>query len=194
MTDTELRALIDAGHTDRATEEILRAYGTELIQWLQSMLPHGDLAYDAFSWLSEELWKSLPRWDGRCSIRTWCYMLARHAIFRVRRAPREKHELLVSQIPSIAHAVTHVWDASRARAVHERDVYAEIRDSLDEDDRTLLVLRVDRDLAWRDIAIVMLGEDADADALTKRAAALRKQFERVKQILRAKISDRDASE
>jgi RNA polymerase sigma-70 factor (ECF subfamily) len=182
--DEKLREQLERGEIDRTTEDAIRAYGPELIGWLRAMLPTEADAHDAFSRMSEELWKSLARFDGRCSVRTWCYMLARHAASRVHSQPRRQHEVLVSQIPSIVHAVTHVWNTTRGNEAQVRDVYAEIRAALDDEDRTLLVLRVDRNLAWRDIALVLLGDDADADAITKRAAALRKQFERVKAQLR----------
>jgi len=182
--DLEVRALIDAGEIDRATAETLRTYGPELIGWLCSILPNEADAHEAFSWMSEELWKSLVRWDSRCSMRTWCYMIARHATVRIRTQPRRQHEVLVSQVPSIAHAVTHVWNTSRANAVRVQDVYVEIRRTLDDDDQTLLVLRVDRSLAWRDIALVLLGEGASGPDISTKAASLRKQFERVKERLR----------
>lgn len=182
--ELQLRARLAAGEIDRATEETLRAYGPELIGWLCSILPSETDGYDAFSWLSEELWKSLRRFDGRCSMRTWCYMLARHAAVRIRAQPRRQHEQLMSQIPSVAHAATHVWNTTRALAAHQQDVYAEIRRSLDDDDQLLLVLRVDKDLQWRDIALVLLGEGASADDVAKKAATLRKQFERIKDRLR----------
>jgi RNA polymerase sigma-70 factor (ECF subfamily) len=51
---------------------------------------------------------------------------------------------------------------------------AKLRERLDPDDQTLLILRVDRDLSWREVADVMgLGEPA-----------LRKRFERIKTRLR----------
>ncbi len=180
--EIELRALAASGDYVRATTEALRSYGPELIGWLCSILPVEADAQDAFSWLSEELWKSLLRFDGRCSLRTWCYMLARHAAARVRNRP--SREILVSEIPSVNHAATHIWNTTRRDDHRVRAVYAEIRATLPEEDQTLLVLRVDRDLAWRDIAIVLLGEGADGDAVTTRAASLRKQFERVKTRLR----------
>ena len=71
----------------------------------------------------------------------------------------------------------------RVREDEERLV-EEFRRQLDEDDQTLLVLRVDRNLAWRDIALVLLGEEADPEDVTRKAATLRKQFERVKERLR----------
>jgi RNA polymerase sigma-70 factor, ECF subfamily len=170
--DAELRELITRGDHERATEEALRSYGPELIGWLCSILPTTADAHDAFSRMSEELWKSLGRFDGRCAVRTWCYMLARHAAARIRGRSGKRREVLVSQIPSLQ-------DAKRTR-----DVYAEIRTELDEEDQTLLVLRVDRNLAWRDIAQVLLGETARPSELTRKSSALRKQFERVKDRLR----------
>lgn len=188
--DLAIRAQITDGQYDRATEEALRAYGPELIGWLCSILPTDSDAHDAFSWMSEELWKSLRRFDGRCSMRTWCYMLARHAAVRMRNLPRHQHEQLVSQVPSVLHAVTYVWNTTRANAAQQQDVYAEIRRALDDDDQLLLVLRVDRNLAWRDIAHVLLGEGASADEVAKKSATLRKQFERVKERLRELAAER----
>lgn len=182
--DAGLRAMIAAGEIDRATETAIRTYGPELVGWLGAMLKQEADAQDAFAWMCEELWRSLRRYDGRCSLRTWCYMLGRHAVYRVRTQPRSARELLVSQVPSVAHAVTHVWNTTRANAAAVQNVYAEIREALPEEDQTLLVLRVDRDLAWRDIAIVLLGEEAPTDEVTKKAASLRKQFERIKVRLR----------
>ncbi len=188
--DAELREIIARGDFDRATEQALRSYGPELIGWLCSILPgHAD-AYDAFSRMSEDLWKSLRRFDGRCSLRAWCYMLARHAASRVRSRAGQRREVLVSQIPSIAQAVTQIWNTTRRNQKRVQDVYAEIRTLLDEEDQTLLALRVDRNLAWRDIAQVLLGEAATPAELARKAAAQRKQFERVKTRLRELAAQR----
>jgi len=188
--DAELRELIARGEHERATEEALRSYGPELVGWLCSILPTTADAHDAFSRMSEELWKSLRRFDGRCSVRTWCYMLARHAAARVRGRTGKRREVLVSQIPSLQQAVTRIWNTSQREAARARDVYAEIRTELDDDDQTLLILRVDRNLAWRDIAQVLLGEDARPAELTRKAATLRKQYERVKARLRELAAER----
>jgi len=61
-----------------------------------------------------------------------------------------------------------------------------LRDSLDPDDRTLLILRVDRRMPWRDIAEV-LTDPAEPAPLERRAAALRKRFERLKLELREQL-------
>jgi RNA polymerase sigma-70 factor (ECF subfamily) len=184
-----IRALI-ATDVAQATELAIRAYGPELIGWLCSILPSEADAHDAFSRMSENLWRTLPRFDGRCSVRTWCYMLARQAAYYVRSRPATSREVLVSNVPSLVASVTHVWNTTHAGRQLAENVYAEIRRQLEDDDQTLLVLRVDRDLAWRDIAIVMLGENADTDEVPRKAAALRKQFERVKEKLREMAAEK----
>jgi RNA polymerase sigma-70 factor (ECF subfamily) len=166
--ETELRALFGAGQIDVAIERTVRAYGPELITWLASMFESEADAYDAFSRMCEELCRSYTRFDRRCSIRTWCYMLARHAAFHVRSQPRKRREVPLSELPSVVDAVSHAWNTTRRAKQHAQNIYAEIRQQLDDDDQALLVLRVDRDLAWRDIAIVFLGEEADLDAVTRK--------------------------
>jgi RNA polymerase sigma-70 factor (ECF subfamily) len=182
--DARIRALLARGEADRATEKILREYGDELARYLRSMCPSEADAQEAFSRMSEELWKSLARFDSRCSVRTWCYMLARHSAIYIRTRPRHERELLVSSIPSVQQAATEMWSHSLVDAVRARDVYAEIKQALDDDDQTLLALRVDRNLAWREIALVLLGEDASDSEVTRKSATLRKQFERVTERLR----------
>ena len=97
---------------------------------------------------------------------------------------------LVSQIPSILGAVDYVWTTTKHSKERAADIYASIRAELPEEEQTLLVLRVDRNLAWRDIACVLLGEAADADEIQRKAATLRKQFERVKERLRELAAER----
>ncbi len=60
-----------------------------------------------------------------------------------------------------------------------------LRDELPAEDRLLLILRVDRDLSWRDVALVVsdLSESAE-ETLAQEAARLRKRFQLVKDRLR----------
>jgi RNA polymerase sigma-70 factor, ECF subfamily len=52
---------------------------------------------------------------------------------------------------------------------------------MDPEDQTLLILRVDRGLTWRELALTMSGDSAlDAVALEHEVARLRKAFERIK--------------
>jgi len=186
--DAKVRALVARGEHDRATERILREYGDELARYLRSQLPIDADAHDGFQRMSEELWKSLARFDGRCSTRTWCYMLARHAAIFIRTQPRNAREQLVSSIPSIQQAATEMFSRSLVERAHQHEILVEAKEALDPDDRTLLVLRIDRNLSWREIAVVLLGEDASEADVTKKSASIRKQFERVKDELAQKLA------
>jgi RNA polymerase sigma-70 factor (ECF subfamily) len=184
VIEDDVRARLAAGDPGGATSRALRGFGPEVMAWLHATLRSETEASDAFALFGEELWKSLTRYDQRCSMRTWCYMLARHAAYRVREARRKNLALPLSQAPvdalvaevratTLVHLRTEVKDRVRA-----------LRDQLDPDDQMLLILRVDRDLGWRDIALVLLGDEAPAAEVDKRAATLRKRFERVKARLR----------
>jgi RNA polymerase sigma-70 factor (ECF subfamily) len=188
--EVALRDLLSRGDIDGATEGAIRTYGPELVGWLCSTLPSEADAYDAFSWLCEQLWRSLRNFDGRCSIRTWCYMIGRAAASRVRSAPRHHREVLVSELPSIVHACDDVWNTTKVGARRAEDIYAQLRRELGDEDQTLLVLRVDRGLNWVEIALVLLGEEAEAEAVKKKAATLRKQFERLKERLKELAAER----
>lgn len=64
-----------------------------------------------------------------------------------------------------------------------RSRFAALRESLAPEEQALLVLRVDRGLAWNDLARVLhegggaLGEPLEADELRREAARLRKRFQ-----------------
>ncbi len=171
-------------------ERVLREHGREIFGWMLASLPGETEAADAFSLFSEDLWKSLSRYDGRCSMRTWCYMLARHAVSRVARAGRlgvvpgvqavPLSQAPVSRIPAERRDVT--LEHLRSEVKHK---VRSLREHLDPDDQALLVLRVDKDLPWRDISLVFLGPEASEAELVRQAALLRKRFERVKTKLRA---------
>jgi RNA polymerase sigma-70 factor (ECF subfamily) len=166
-------------------EEVLEGYGAEIFGWLLATLSSDTDAADAFSLFSEDLWKSLARHQGRCSMRTWCYMLARCAVSRVLEARAGGRTVALSEAP-ISGVAAQVREATlsylRTDVKHR---VRSLREQLDPDDQMLLVLRVDKDLGWSDIAIVMFGEGAGEAELARHAARLRKRFERVKTQLRA---------
>ena len=61
-----------------------------------------------------------------------------------------------------------------------KDELRVLREQLDPEQHEILLLRLDRGLAWKDIARVLGGPDN----LDGRAAALRKRFERAKERLK----------
>jgi RNA polymerase sigma-70 factor (ECF subfamily) len=97
-------------------------------------------------------------------------------------------------VPSIELAAAEV----RAQtAEYQRsdagDKVAQLRAALPPDDHALLVLRVNRKLEWNEIARALADPDEELAAadLARRAAALRKRFQRIKNELRAAVDHGD---
>lgn len=181
--EAELGALLRARDLDAVATRALTVYGPELHGFLIHVMGGETDAAEVFSQVAEDLWRGLPTFSARCSMRTWMYVLARHAAARFRRSPWRRATAGSSRLDgpvADARSRTQPWLRTDVK-----DKWRALRESLDPDDRTLLVLRVDRDLDWNDIARVMLSRDDVDDAeLGREAARLRKRFHLLKQELR----------
>ena len=186
MQEVIERGVADAirrGRFDEAAAVGLRGYGPEILGFLVATGP--SVAEDAFSQFCEDLWRALPAFRAQASFRTWAYTLARHAASRVRRDPYARRRVPLSGLGPISGIAEELRSSTASYLASQvRDRMAEIREELAEDDRELLVLRVDRQMAYQDIARVMMGEGAAEGDVSRRAAALRKRFERLKQEIR----------
>jgi RNA polymerase sigma-70 factor (ECF subfamily) len=183
--DESIRSAYEAGDMTEATTAALRAYGPEVLGFLVAACRDENLADDAFSLFSERVWHGIARFQWKSSVRTWLYVLARHALAdtrrdgaRHRRRRASTGSAAVSQIA--ARIRTHTLSILRTE---NRTALSRLRDELIEEDRVILVLRVDRDLPWRDIARV-LGAEGDEE-VTREAARFRKRFQFVKDRLHA---------
>jgi DNA-directed RNA polymerase specialized sigma24 family protein len=127
------------------------------------------------------MWKGLPKFRWESTLRVWAYRIARNEFLHTARATtRAKREVPVSEVMSALIA-----RVKSTTPLHERsdvkDRFSQLRAALDPEDHMLLGLRLDRRMAWTDIAKV-LGEEETGSRAT---AALRNRFERLKARLRS---------
>ena len=116
-------------------------------------------------------------------MRTWFYRLARAAAVRFRRSPGNRPDRRV-RLSQVSDAVEQVRSRSLVHLRSEvKDGFRRLREQLDADEQQLLLLRVDRDLGWAEIAEI-LEDDADPKAIARASARLRQQFHSLKQRLR----------
>jgi RNA polymerase sigma-70 factor, ECF subfamily len=181
--EAELDALLRARDLDAVATRAFTVYGPELHGFLIHLMGGESDAAEVFSQVAEDFWRGLPTFGARCSLRTWMYLLARHAASRFRRSPWRRATGGSSRMDGLvagARSRTQPWQRTDVK-----DKWRALRESLDADDRTLLVLRVDRDLDWNDIARVMLSrDDVDEAELGRESARLRKRFHLLKEELR----------
>lgn len=184
--EDEIRALCDASQHGAAATAAIKGYGPEILGYLVATARTETDAADAFSMFCEDVWRGLPRFRFASSLRTWAYTLARHALYRLVRDPeRRRPKVSPSEAPELAQLAEAVRTTTLLHLRTEiKDKVAALREQLDEEDRTILILRVDRKLAWQDIARVLSEEEITDSEATKRSAALRKRFERIKERLR----------
>lgn len=185
VVEEAVRVAVVAGDVDGAADLVVRRFGPEVLGFLLSLTNDEGLTSDAFSVFCEDVWKGIAKFRFESALRTWLFSLARHAAHRTARAPRRKREVAGgSEINNVAEQVRASTMPFLKTEV--KDSVRKLREALSPDDQTLLVLRVDKKLDWDEVARVMLDEHEDAAPaeIKKKAAALRKRFERVKERLR----------
>jgi RNA polymerase sigma-70 factor, ECF subfamily len=195
ILERSLRAHHDAEDFRAVATSAIEAYGPEVLGFLVNLLGDHQDAGDVFSIFCEDVWSGLPGFRWQSSFRTWAYTLARNAAHRFRDDPHDRRRVSLSQSPQVFEIEERVRTATLTHLRTEsKERVRVLRDALEPDDQALLVLRVDREMAWNDIARILLGAQGEADerAIARKAAALRKRFERVKELLRARLDEERA--
>ena len=183
--EARLAELLAQRALDRTAAVALGAYASELNGFLINVMGDSQSANEVLSRVIEDFWRGLPAFRNRCTVRTWLYTLAQHAVARYRRSPWHRQrtgDSRLEELVAVVRSRTQPWQRTAVK-----DKWRELRSTLGPDDRALLVLRVDRGLEWIDVARVMLCEAApdpgDAE-LTRETTRLRKRFQLLKQELR----------
>jgi RNA polymerase sigma-70 factor (ECF subfamily) len=188
--DGELLAQLQKGQLREAATHALKVYGPDIYALFMSLHRNRDDADEAFSLFCERLWQGLGRFEGRSSFRTWVYTVAWHASLRLRERQRARREVLISDSQFSALAL-EVRTSTLSRLGEERRTrLQELRGTLPAEDQLLLVLRIERELDWKDLARVLNPEvELDDATLTRESARMRKRFQAVKERLRALIRE-----
>src|SRR4051812_3654529 len=184
--EQEIRQRCDACDLAGAATVALRGYGPQIFGLLMALHRDEQDAGEIFSIFMEDLWAGLPRFAWECSFRTWAYTLARNASYRFKKGAGRR---AAQGIPfSACSSLSGIEQQVRSETMPylrtaPKNRLAELRESLPREDQLLLILRIDRRMAWNDLARVMLGDDEQATegALKKEAARLRKRFQLVKE-------------
>jgi RNA polymerase sigma factor (sigma-70 family) len=183
-----VRTACERADYQSAATAVFEGYGAEIYSFVAARF-HGQLssADEAFSEFSEDFWRGLPSFQWRCSIRAWCYKLARSALSRQARSPQNQRDrrLPLSAVPWLNSVVDRTRTTTQPHLRTDvKDEFQRLREKLSTDDQDLLILRVERELSWKEIAHAMLENGTDDDELRRMEAALRQRFSDVKRRLR----------
>ena len=177
--EERLDALLARWDHAGAAEVILREYGPQILGYIASVVRSDGDAGDVFSQFTEDLWRGLPGMRRECPVRVWAYRIAWHAAARFLRDPYRQRgrRLETTELSRIAEEIRS--SVLHGREEVRRQGIERLRGMLSPEEQTLLVLRLDRGLSWREVAIVLEEEQGEP----VEEAALRKRFERVKERL-----------
>lgn len=107
---------------------------------------------------------------------------------RYREQQLARHEVLISDSQFSVLALAVRTNPQSRLGEERRSRLQVLRETLPLEDQALLVLRIERELDWRDLARVMnAAAELDDVALDREAARLRKRFQAAKERLRALI-------
>jgi RNA polymerase sigma-70 factor (ECF subfamily) len=182
--EERIRERLEAGDPRAAATEAIRGLGPQVLRYLRSMLRDEDAARDAFSQFAENLWKGIASFRGQSSARAWALRLAWNAALDLRRDAwrRRGRRFATGEASALAESIR---TKTAVRVERQREALAELRASLSAEDRSLLLLRVDQQLSWEEVAEVLAEEGKPA-----RPDALMKRFERLKERLGKMARDR----
>ncbi len=186
--ESEIREAWQRGDMAEASHRMLAALGPEILGYLVGMHGDIDVANDVFSMFCERIWREMADFQWRCSARTWAYVIVRRiSIDHVRGERRRARRIVpMSEVSGWEGIAEQVRTATLPHLqTGRKDAVRALRDRLPPDDRVLLVLRVDRELSWTELAHVFLeGTPNDAGRIQREAARLRKRFQLIKDQLR----------
>jgi RNA polymerase sigma-70 factor (ECF subfamily) len=188
--ESRIRAAFDSRDYDTAATLFIEHYGGEILGFLAGRLRNPSDAAEVFSLFAEDFWSGLPGFQWRSSMRSWAYTLARNAAYHYRHDPHRNRlhlTTITSKKSRFAQAVTQLRAATK---MHLRtEIKSQVRDlykKLPDDDQSLLFLRIDKQMSWPEIAIIMSGqgEAMEDDEVKQWANRLRQRFHAVKQRLK----------
>ena len=175
--EERIAAAMAGGDHRAAATEVIRGYGPRILGYLNVVLRDDLDAGDAFSLFAEQVWRGMPAFAGRSTARTWAFKAAWSAAMKVRDDAwrRLGRRLDTGEASRIAEDVR---TRTGLRYERQRAELETLRLLLSDEDQTLLVLRLDQELSWEEVAEVLA-----LDGEPVEPATLRKRFARIKERL-----------
>ena len=172
--ESNVQELLASGDLRGAATAAIQGFGPKVLGYLRSILRDDNDAADAFSHFAEDLWRGIGSYRGEASFKTWAYKLAWCAAMHVRsdtyrRLGRRLESGEASKLAQDIRTRSVVRDEVQRRGLDK------LRATLTPEEQTLLFLRLDQQLEWNDVALVLSGDGERVEAAT-----VRKRYERLK--------------
>jgi RNA polymerase sigma-70 factor (ECF subfamily) len=182
--DEQVVRLVSGGNTRQAATLVIQTHGPAVLRYLHALLRDEGTIDDAFSLFGEWVWRGISNFRGEASLRSWTLGVAWNAAQRVRDEAWQKHKARLST-GFASKLVARIRTTSPGALERRDEGLDQLRGELAVEDQNLLVLRLDQELAWEDIAVVLSGNGPPV-----KPSALRKRFERLKERMAQRARER----
>ena len=182
--DEQVARLVSGGNTRQAATLVIQAHGPAVLRYLRALLRDEGTVDDAFSLFGEWVWRGIANFRGEAPLRSWTLGVAWNAAQRVRDEAWQKHKARLST-GFASKLVAKIRTTSPGTLERRDEGLDQLRGELAAEDQNLLVLRLDQELAWEDIAVVLSGSGSPV-----KPSALRKRFERLKERMAKRARER----
>lgn len=191
--EAHIQIFWNQGDLKRAATLALLHYGGEIYSLLMARLRSEADAQEVYSMFAEHLWRGLPSFGWRSTLRTYCYAIACNAAARYLKAPahRVERNLSVAENDEVSAIVAQARTQTAAFLRTEaRTRLQQLRDELPVADQMLLVLRVDRGLRWDELAVILSeGAALTPEEQKRESGRLRKRFQAIKATLQRRAAE-----
>lgn len=185
--ETALRHAFDAGAFDDVAARLIERHGNTVQAFVRDRVRDEVETQEVYAQFLEDLWRGLPRFSFRASLRSWAFTLARNAAARHLRDPRRRRARNQA-LPEDSRLDAAQPEPRSHTPVYQQTSFKErlraLRRRLPEEDQTILVLRVDQRFSWEELLEVLQESAAEGEPRVKELARLRQRFKRAKDQLR----------
>jgi len=168
LTDARVLELVRAERPDEAIALLLPAFRRKVFGLAYSFLRDREAAEDVTQEVFIKVWRALPGFDGRASLSTWIYAIARNASLSALRARRPQSSL---GDPEVMDAVEAIDPAPSADAVVDGAALLRLIDQLPTKQRQVIMLFYMEEQSHEEVANMLAMPVGTVKTLLHRARA-----------------------
>jgi len=168
LTDARLMELVRAERRDEAIALLLPAFRRKVFGLAYSFLRDREAAEDVTQEVFIKVWRALPGFDGRASMSTWMYTIARNASLSALRARRPQSSLSDPEVMEAAEAINPVPPAD---IIADRAAIRRLVDQLPTKQRQVVMLFYMEGQSHEEVAAMLAMPVGTVKTLLHRARA-----------------------
>jgi RNA polymerase sigma-70 factor (ECF subfamily) len=168
LTDESLMELVRAQRRDEAIALVVQAFRRKVFGLAYSFLRNREAAEDVAQDVFIKVWRALPGFDGRASLSTWIYTIARNASLSALRARRPQSSL---SDPEVMGAVEATDPAPSPDVTVDSSALLRLVDQLPTKQRQVVMLFYMEEQSHEEVATMLAMPVGTVKTLLHRARA-----------------------